>query len=125
MLPVITGKGQPYFSVSRVGAIDYNNDASLKAGYEMKKAQREEMLAQYSYMIGNLDNADKMFVDLFQKITDLRNFIEKQKEWPLISKEQSKILSLINKKLDGCNAVIVSEILPLIDELGTNSQFGV
>lgn len=116
--------GKPFFSVRPLGPVDVNNDASLRFGYEQKRAQRREMLDQYSYMIGTLDNADKMFVDLFQKITDIRNFIGKQQEWPLITKRQSHTLKEINKKLDNCNKIIIAEILPLIDELGTDSQQG-
>lgn len=123
--PGITRSHKPYFSVRPLGAVDVNNDASLKFAHERQKAIRQEMLKQYSYMIGSLDNADNMFIDLFQRIIDLRNFIDKQQEWPLISKQQSRTLKEINKKLDNCNTIIINEILPLLDELGTDSQMGV
>lgn len=113
---------KPNYVIRPLGAIDVNNRSSLDAGWVNRRMQEEEMRNQYSYMIGNLDNADKMFIQLFQQITDLRNFIDKQREWPLITKEQARVIGEINKKLDGCNRVIVTEIIPLIDELSTKIE---
>lgn len=119
---ILANTYKPNYAIQPLGAMDVNNRSSMDAGWINRRNQEEEMRDQYSYMIGNLDNADKMFVELFQKITDLRNFINKQREWPLLSKEQGRIISEIISKLDGCNSVIVTEILPLIDKLGTDSQ---
>lgn len=112
----------PNYSIRPIGAVDANNTASLKAGWINRRMQEEESKNQYSYMIGNLDAADKMFIDIFQKVTELKNFIEKQREWPLISSHQSKIIGDISKKLDTCNGIIITEIIPLIDQLGTDLQ---
>lgn len=113
---------RPNYTIRPLGAIDVNNRSSLDIGFVNRRMQEEEMRNQYSYMIGNLDNADKMFIQLFQQITDLRNFIDKQREWPLLSKEQGQAITEIGKKLDGCNKVIVTEIIPLIDKLSTDLQ---
>lgn len=113
---------RPNYVIRPLGAMDVNNRSSLDAGWVNRRMQEEEMRNQYSYMIGNLDNADKMFIQLFQQITDLRNFIDKQQNWPLITKEQSRVIKEINKKLDNCNKVIVTEIIPLIDELSTKIE---
>lgn len=119
---ILTNTYRPNYAIRPLGPINVNNRASLDAGWLNKRIQEEESKRQYSYMIGNLDNADKMFVQLFQQITDLRNFIFKQKEWPLITKEQNQVINQIGKRLDACNSIIVSEVLPLLDQLGTNLQ---
>lgn len=119
---ILANTYRPNYAIRPLGAMNVNDRTSLDAGWINKRVQEEEMRNQYSYMIGNLDNADKMFIQLFQQMTDLKNFIEKQREWPLLSSYQSKIIGDISKKLDTCNSIIVTEVIPLIDKLGTDLQ---
>lgn len=90
--------------------------------YLLNKAIEVNNFYERQKMFGELDKLEPLFVELFKKIANIREFLELQLSQPLINKKQSSIIKNLAKKLDKINDIISTDVLDELDELGATKD---
>jgi hypothetical protein len=94
----------------------------LNQRYLLNKAMEINNFYERQRMFGELDKLEPLFVELFKKIMNIREFLELQLSQPLINKKQTSIIKSLAKKLDKLNDIISTDVLDELDQLGATKD---
>lgn len=90
--------------------------------YLMNKAQEINNFYEKQRMFGEFDKLEPLFVDLFKRISYIKEFLISQEKQPLIQKRHISAIKKLTKKLDSINRIISTDVLDELDKLGAEKN---
>ena len=110
------------YKIRRDKGFVQNATPQMNQRYLLNKAIEVNNFYERQKMFGELDKLEPLFVELFKKIANIREFLELQLSQPLINKKQSSIIKNLAKKLDKINDIISTDVLDELDKLGATKE---
>lgn len=99
-----------------------DNTPEMTRQYFLRRAEEENTYNTKLQSIGQLQLIEPEFIELFQKVAQIKNFIMNQASLPLLTQEQKDILRAVIEKLDKVNIIITTEILADLDKLAIDFE---
>lgn len=95
-----------------------NDDARMKRNWEVRREFEDETRMQKQQTVAQIEKLEQPLFNLFRDITNIRNFIEECKTFPMVTNENIDTMEQIQEIFDGMNKEIIIKVIPLIDKLG-------
>lgn len=111
-------KGSSPYRIYRAPEPVFNADDKLKQNWIIRRQMEQETQIQKLQTVGEIEKLKDPIFNLFRDITNIRNLIEDSKSYPMVTQQNINIMKEMQDIFDGMNKDIITNIIPLIDQLG-------
>lgn len=105
------------YRIGRAPAPLFNADEQMAQNYLLRAAEEANTFNQKLQLAGRLDKLDPLIRDLYKQYALIYHFIDEQLNDPTYTKETKEQMIDFLKKFDKIGTVIMSEIIPSLDEM--------